>query len=151
DEIGGRDVKAYLLAAALLAGSAFAVAGQESPPPPLKALPPPTQLPPDPPVVRKPGLLPSLEIAPPTGPAITAPATQEPAPTTPASRNESPVVVPISQAPLVVAEIIAPETANLGQPLTQEIVVRNLGKSAVHQVRVEQELPAGVRYLGGEP
>jgi uncharacterized repeat protein (TIGR01451 family) len=59
--------------------------------------------------------------------------------------------LPTTQAPLVTVEIVAPESANLAQPLTQEIVVRNLGKSAVHQVRVEQELPAGVRYLGGEP
>src|SRR5262249_35037236 len=59
--------------------------------------------------------------------------------------------LPMAQSPLVTVQIIAPESANLGQVLTQEIVVKNLGKSAVHQVRVEQEVPAGVRYLGGEP
>jgi uncharacterized repeat protein (TIGR01451 family) len=58
---------------------------------------------------------------------------------------------PASEAPQVVVELIAPESANVGQAATYEIVVRNLGKSAVYQVRVEQEIPAGLRYLGGEP
>ena len=45
----------------------------------------------------------------------------------------------------------APETILFGQPLTYEIVVRNVGAGPVYHVRVEDELPPGVRYLGGEP
>jgi uncharacterized repeat protein (TIGR01451 family) len=40
---------------------------------------------------------------------------------------------------------------NVGQPLACEIVVRNTGPVPVYHVRVEDEVPGGVRYLGGEP
>ena len=59
--------------------------------------------------------------------------------------------VPASASPVVTVELIGPETANIGNPVPYELVVRNLGKSAVYQVRLEQELPPGVRYLGAEP
>ena len=37
------------------------------------------------------------------------------------------------------------------QPISYEIIVRNIGPVPVFQVRVEDELPAGARYLGGDP
>src|SRR5207248_1235427 len=44
-----------------------------------------------------------------------------------------------------------PDAVMLGQPISYEIVVRNIGPVPVFQVRVEDELPAGARYLGGDP
>jgi uncharacterized repeat protein (TIGR01451 family) len=59
--------------------------------------------------------------------------------------------MPTSQAPSVFIEKRGPEVVNVGQPLTYEILVRNTGQVPVYHVRVEDELPGGVRYLGGEP
>ena len=42
-------------------------------------------------------------------------------------------------------------TPLLGKEATYEIVVRNNGPIAVSGVRVEEEMPNGARYLGGEP
>jgi uncharacterized repeat protein (TIGR01451 family) len=53
--------------------------------------------------------------------------------------------------PCVAVEIRGPEVTNLSQPLSYEIIVRNTGPVPVYHVRVEDELPGGVRYLGGEP
>ncbi|HEY1376581.1 MAG TPA: hypothetical protein VGF55_07290 [Gemmataceae bacterium] len=51
----------------------------------------------------------------------------------------------------VLVEKRGPETVNLSQPLAYEIIVRNAGPAAVYQVRVEDELPAGARLVGGDP
>jgi uncharacterized repeat protein (TIGR01451 family) len=56
-----------------------------------------------------------------------------------------------SSSPSLVVEKRAPESVLFGQPLSYEIVVRNQGATPVYHVRVEDELPQGVRYLGGEP
>ncbi len=50
-------------------------------------------------------------------------------------------------SPLVAVELIVPPQANVGQVTPFELVVHNRGKSAVYQVRLEQELPPGMRYL----
>ncbi len=62
-----------------------------------------------------------------------------------------PAQLPPLQSPSVVVEKRGPETVNFGQPLVYEIVVRNTGPSAVFDVRIVDEVPGGVRYLGGEP
>jgi uncharacterized repeat protein (TIGR01451 family) len=54
-------------------------------------------------------------------------------------------------APTVLVEKRGPETVNAGSPLAYEIVVRNLGQSAVANVRVEDELPPGTRLVGSDP
>jgi uncharacterized repeat protein (TIGR01451 family) len=51
----------------------------------------------------------------------------------------------------VLVEKRGPESVMLGQPISYEIIVRNIGPVPVFQVRVEDELPAGARYLGGDP
>lgn len=56
-----------------------------------------------------------------------------------------------SQSPTLFVEKRAPDSVLLGQPLSYEIVVRNQGAAPVYHVRVEDELPHGVRYLGGDP
>jgi uncharacterized repeat protein (TIGR01451 family) len=66
----------------------------------------------------------------------------------------SPNALPIlsnSVSPAVTVEMIGPETANVGRPAMFELVVRNHGKSPVYQLRLEQELSPGMRFLGAEP
>lgn len=46
---------------------------------------------------------------------------------------------------------VGPAAINVGQRLAYEIVVRNVGTSPVNQVRVEEDLPAGAKFLGAEP
>ncbi len=53
--------------------------------------------------------------------------------------------------PTVVLEAIAPETVSVNQPLVYELVVRNTGAAAVANVRVEEEPPAGAKFLASEP
>ncbi|HZT79132.1 MAG TPA: hypothetical protein VFA26_02835 [Gemmataceae bacterium] len=63
----------------------------------------------------------------------------------------APPAAPGAQAANVSVEVVGPEAINLGKPFTCEIVVKNAGSAAVHGIRVEGQLPAGGRYLGGEP
>lgn len=58
---------------------------------------------------------------------------------------------PSVQAPCVLIEKRGPETAYLGQPLQYEIIVRNPGPSPAYNVRVEEELPPPVKFVGSEP
>jgi uncharacterized repeat protein (TIGR01451 family) len=53
--------------------------------------------------------------------------------------------------PCVHLEKTGPSSANLGQPVTYQITVRNVGPVAVGQVHVEDRLPNGVRFRGAEP
>jgi uncharacterized repeat protein (TIGR01451 family) len=54
-------------------------------------------------------------------------------------------------APTVVLEVIAPDSVSVNQPLTYELVVRNTGAAAVANVRVEDEPPAGAKFVTSEP
>lgn len=54
-------------------------------------------------------------------------------------------------SPGLTLETIVPDAVPLGNDATYEIVVRNAGLTPVTGVRVEEELPQGARYLGGEP
>lgn len=54
-------------------------------------------------------------------------------------------------SPTVVLEAIAPDTISVNQPLVYELVVRNNGATAVTNVRVEEEPPAGAKFLASEP
>ncbi len=53
--------------------------------------------------------------------------------------------------PLLHIETIVPKKANLGRPMHYEIIVRNLSRQPIQHVRVEDRLPEGVDYLGGDP
>jgi uncharacterized repeat protein (TIGR01451 family) len=55
------------------------------------------------------------------------------------------------QAPLLTIEKRGPTSVKMGQPVHYEIVVHNVGLVAAQQVRVEDELPEMVRFLGGNP
>jgi uncharacterized repeat protein (TIGR01451 family) len=54
-------------------------------------------------------------------------------------------------SPNITLETVVPDAIGLGKDATYEIVVRNAGAVPVAGVRVEEEMPAGTRYLGGEP
>jgi uncharacterized repeat protein (TIGR01451 family) len=56
-----------------------------------------------------------------------------------------------TQSPCVQIEKRGPEIGYIGQPLRYDIVVRNAGLTPVQQVRVDDEIPAGVRYVGSDP
>src|SRR5262249_25932431 len=58
---------------------------------------------------------------------------------------------PPTAAPSIAIEMVGPEIANIGSPVAYELVVHNTGKVAVAHVRVEDELPSGFPYGGGEP
>lgn len=68
----------------------------------------------------------------------------------------SPTTTPAAPAPKranpnIVLETVVPDAVPLGKDVSYEIVVRNAGSLPVSGVRVEEELPSGARYLGGEP
>jgi uncharacterized repeat protein (TIGR01451 family) len=54
-------------------------------------------------------------------------------------------------SPGITLETIVPDAVPMGQDATYEILVRNAGLTPVSGVKVEEELPAGARYIGGEP
>ena len=56
-----------------------------------------------------------------------------------------------SVAPSVTVEVNVPESVGIGQQLDYEIVVKNTGPVTVHQVRIEDEFPKTVKYVGGDP
>ncbi|HEX3152400.1 MAG TPA: CARDB domain-containing protein [Gemmataceae bacterium] len=61
------------------------------------------------------------------------------------------VTAPSRVMPGVTLETIVPDAVQLGKDISYEIVIKNTGSSAVMGVKVEEELPTGARYLGGEP
>jgi uncharacterized repeat protein (TIGR01451 family) len=56
-----------------------------------------------------------------------------------------------SVAPALQLEKVAPSALNVGQVLRYEIVLRNAGPAAVAGVRLEEQLPAGARFVKAEP
>jgi uncharacterized repeat protein (TIGR01451 family) len=56
-----------------------------------------------------------------------------------------------AQTPALHLEKIAPASISLGKPLTYEIVARNTGSVPVFNVRVEDELPGGARFINADP
>jgi uncharacterized repeat protein (TIGR01451 family) len=63
----------------------------------------------------------------------------------------SPVILTGAQTPTVYLEKLGPATISVGKPLIYEIVARNTGNATVCNVRVEDQLPAGARFLNAEP
>lgn len=55
------------------------------------------------------------------------------------------------QQPKLKIEKIAPPKAALNQPMIYQIVVRNVGQSAAHQVVVEDQVPQGTQLTGTIP
>jgi uncharacterized repeat protein (TIGR01451 family) len=87
-------------------------------------------------------------------PEITKPAFADPTPITPPAVSPAPPPAPPAPPranPNVVLETVVPDAVPLGQDVSYEIVVKNAGPHPVTGVKVEEELPSGARYLGGEP
>lgn len=75
-------------------------------------------------------------------------------PVVPPASMSSPVPMgnlPTKHAPGVVVETVTPETVSVGQDVTYELVVKNEGSTAVWNVRVEDEIPAGSKYVMSDP
>lgn len=111
---------------------------------PLPTIPPAPGL--DPPPATNPALpdAPAIELrpaAPMAKPEAVKSETKPLAPPTPANRV----------APGVTLETIVPDAVPLGKDVSYEIVVKNAGPAPVSGVKVEEDMPAGARYLGGEP
>jgi len=56
-----------------------------------------------------------------------------------------------AQTPSLVVEKHGPATVHAGQPFTYEIVLRNVGLVPALGIRLEDELPAGTRFVGSQP
>jgi uncharacterized repeat protein (TIGR01451 family) len=104
---------------------------------------PPLPVPPAPPVVPDAKgfpVLPAperLPIAPPVGPGVAPSGTV--------------LNVPGKVSQSVTVEAVCPETVVYNTEFKYELVVRNTGNVAVQNVRVEDEIPAGARYIGSDP
>src|SRR5207237_1325253 len=79
----------------------------------------------------------------PAAPPQTAPVAETPVP--------GPAAATGAQTPTVYLEKVGPAAVSLGKPFAYEIVARNTGAVKVFNVRVEDELPAGARFLNAEP
>jgi large repetitive protein len=56
---------------------------------------------------------------------------------------------PLSPTALIITKVAGKQTVELGDPVTYTIAVRNLSAGPVPNVRVEDSLPAGFRYIPG--
>ncbi len=140
----------------------LAPAGEPPTPDPLPAPPP---LPGGSPVtLTPPPATPAVPPGPPS-PAKPAPAPTPSAPAPPAAEparaafQEQPAALPPAggtplpsrSAPSLTVDAVAPEAVGVGQAMTYELVVRNVGTSPAMNVRVEDELPAKAALVGSEP
>jgi uncharacterized repeat protein (TIGR01451 family) len=78
----------------------------------------------------------------------------QPAAVTPPSGGAGPVPasnLPVKQSTSVTVETVAPDSVSVGQDVTYELFVKNEGGSAVWNVRVDDELPVGTRYISSDP
>ncbi len=97
----------------------------------------------------------ALPAATPTPPAPSLPdlgAVGKPA--VPAEQSSSafrPVAPVGAQTPTIYLEKIGPPTVAAGKPFAYEIVARNTGTVPVFNVRVEDEIPAGGRFVSADP
>jgi uncharacterized repeat protein (TIGR01451 family) len=96
-----------------------------------------------------------IDLKPVLPPKVTKPASTPELPTpagTEMSPPLSPAGVPSNRvAPGVTIETIVPDAVPLGKEINYEIVVRNAGPVPVSGVRIEDEVPVGSKYIGGEP
>jgi uncharacterized repeat protein (TIGR01451 family) len=113
-------------------------------PPPAGVTPPPAGIVPPP-------------VAPPAPPAggspkpFPVPPAPDAGPLTPAAPPTAHQGVPTRVNQSVTVEAICPEAVVYGTEFRYELVVRNAGNVAVQNVRVEDEIPAGARYVGSDP
>ena len=107
---------------------------------PVKPVAPPSDLKP---------LTPPADLKPAKPPAD--PVTLPPSPTFPGVSVPPAGVGASRVAPGVTVEALAPDSVAAGQDASFEVVVSNPGPVAVANVRVDDEMPVGAKYLGGDP
>jgi len=99
-----------------------------------------------------PAALPPTEVIIPASPPPPPPAGTGPQETFPergaGQSNDNPTG---RQEPAVSLEWIGPATAKLGQPVTYQILIKNIATIPVHQVTVRNQLPAGVTVTATDP
>ncbi len=59
--------------------------------------------------------------------------------------------LPTRVSQTLTVEAVCPDSVVFGQEFRYDLVVRNAGNVAVQNVRVEDEIPTGVRYVGSDP
>ena len=96
-----------------------------------------------------------IDLKPVLPPKVTKPESKPELPT-PAGPEMSPPLstagVPSNRvAPGLTIETVVPDAVPLGKEINYEIVVRNAGPVPVSGVRIEDEVPVGSKYIGGEP
>ena len=69
----------------------------------------------------------------------------------PAPRQASTPAPTGPQMPTVYLEKVGPAAVPVGKPLTYQIIARNTGAIPLMQVRVEDEIPAGARFVTADP
>jgi uncharacterized repeat protein (TIGR01451 family) len=121
-------------------------------PAPLPQMPPSTPLPPRP--TSTPGAIQQVGFTdnpaqntrlPPTA-LLNAVHHEQPTPPAPSSPQAAE-----PSAAAVSVDVVGPERLTLGQPFTQEIVLRNSGGRILAEVHIEQPLPSGGRLLQSDP
>ena len=100
---------------------------------------------PSPGAVKAPAMLPPTDIKPETPAAPSLIQRIKPEATVTAAPTSNRVM------PSVSIEAIAPETAPYGQPVSYEIVVKNNGAATVANVRVDDEITGGTKFMSAEP
>ena len=55
------------------------------------------------------------------------------------------------QAVAVTVDVLAPTSMNLKQPATLKLIVRNTGIADAYNVRIDDELPDGLKFLSSQP
>ncbi|MBM3983290.1 MAG: DUF11 domain-containing protein, partial [Planctomycetes bacterium] len=130
--------------------------------PPLPVMPEPSFPPPGPPATGGPAVpvIPPAPPAPKPFPAPPAPYVPDrgtpPAPPAPfVPERSTPAVtgagLPATVKQSVTVEAVCPESVVFGAECRYELVVRNTGNVPVQNVRIEDEIPAGARYVGSDP
>lgn len=129
------------------------------PPPPSGVGPP--AFPPTPPAFPP---MPSTPVLPPTGTGPKPPMPAFVAPPVPGT--VTPIVPPVTTAPAaptvggtlpsrvtqnVIVDAVCPESVVFNTECSITIVVRNAGNVAVQNVRLEDEIPVGAKYIGSDP
>jgi len=97
----------------------------------------------------------AIDLKPVLPPKTTKPESKPELPT-PAGPESSPPITPAGVpsnrvSPGLTIETVVPDAVPLGKEINYEIVVRNAGPVPVSGVRVEDEVPVGSKYIGGEP
>jgi uncharacterized repeat protein (TIGR01451 family) len=105
------------------------------------------------PTVPAPPAVPAIPVPQPgasgTIPPVPAPAAE--VPTTPVRSAPSAIGMPNRVAQNVTIEAVCPETVTYGAEFRYELIVRNSGTAPVGGVRIEDEVPAGAKYMGSDP